>query len=44
MAQTSISIAAVAVLAIIVDHARGGELMDCEPQRVSADGIGATGL
>jgi len=40
MAQAWISIAAVAVLlaAILVDHARGGELMDCEPQRVSGDG------
>jgi hypothetical protein len=40
MAQTWSSIAAVAVLvaAILVDHARGGELMDCEPQRVSGDG------
>src|SRR5262245_6067974 len=40
MAQTWISIAAVAVLvaAILLDHARGGELMDCEPQRVSVDG------
>jgi hypothetical protein len=40
MAQTWISIAAVAVLvaAILVDHARSGELMDCEPQRVSGDG------
>src|SRR5262245_18388122 len=40
MAQTLISIAAVAVLvaAILVDHARGGELTDCKPQRVSGDG------
>ena len=40
MAQTWISIAAVALLvaAILVDHARGGELTDCEPQRVSGDG------
>jgi hypothetical protein len=35
-----VSIAALAVLvaAILVDHAQGGELMDCEPQRVSGDG------
>jgi hypothetical protein len=36
-----ISIAAIAVLvaAIVVDHARGGELMDCEPQPVTGDGL-----
>lgn len=39
-AVVQISTAAVAVLvtAILLDHARGGELMDCEPQRVSGDG------
>jgi hypothetical protein len=38
--QTWIWTAAVAVLvaAILVEHARGGELMDCEPQPVSGDG------
>ena len=33
-----ISTAAVLVAVIPVDHARGGELMDCEPQRVRGDG------
>ena len=33
-----ISTAAVLVAAIPVEHARGGELMDCEPQRVRGDG------
>ena len=33
-----ISTAAVLVAANPVDHARGGELMDCEPQRVRGDG------
>jgi hypothetical protein len=38
--QTLISTVAVAVLvpAILVEHARGGELVDCEPQPVSGDG------
>jgi hypothetical protein len=38
--QTWISTVAVAVLvaAILVEHARGGELVDCEPQPVSGDG------
>jgi hypothetical protein len=38
--QTWIWTAAVAVLvaAILVEHARGGELMDCEPQPASGDG------
>ena len=33
-----ISSAAVLVAAILVEHASGGELMDCEPQRVRGDG------
>ena len=33
-----ISTAAVLVAAIPIEHARGGELMDCEPQRVRGDG------
>src|SRR3954447_6494221 len=33
-----ISSAAVLVAAVPVEHARGGELMDCEPQRVRGDG------
>ena len=33
-----ISSAAVLVAAIPIEHARGGELMDCEPQRVRGDG------
>src|SRR4051812_8894854 len=38
--QTWISTVAVAALvaAILVEHARGGELVDCEPQPVSGDG------
>ena len=39
VAQTwMISTAAVLVAAIPIEHARGGELMDCEPQRVRGDG------
>ena len=33
-----ISTAAVLIAAIPIEHARGGELMDCEPQRVRGDG------
>ena len=33
-----ISTAAVLVAAIPIEHAHGGELMDCEPQRVRGDG------
>ncbi len=33
-----ISTAAVLVLAIPIEHAHGGELMECEPQRVRGDG------
>jgi hypothetical protein len=36
--QTSTAAVAVLVAAILLDHARGGELMDCEPQRVRGDG------
>lgn len=35
---TSTAAVAVLVAAIPVDHARSGELMDCEPQRVRGDG------
>jgi hypothetical protein len=35
---TSTAALAVLVAAILVDHARGGELMDCEPQPVHGDG------
>jgi hypothetical protein len=35
--RTSTAAIAVLVSAILVDHARGGELMDCEPQPVHGD-------